>query len=127
MITLDGESYDVPIKELTRKADFLYKLAERDIAGNLHTELIGVYFNYKLAFGNILSVAQRTDYRALWKKLTEAQDEHEVIVYDEDGTYTFDAYFNGVTDSLVKIDPAEPPKWKDLVVEFIAREPAVTP
>ena len=51
MIIIDGTSYDIPVIGISRKAEFLDKFAERTEDGVLHRELIGVYYNYQLKFG----------------------------------------------------------------------------
>ena len=118
-VKIDGVTYNVPVVSIKRTADFLDKFAERTVDGKLHRELIGVYFNYKLKFGQ----ASMSDYSALWSKLTEPTEFHTVVVPDEDGDLTFKAYFSGVSDELVKVSGANR-FWKDLTVNFIAQEPA---
>lgn len=123
MITIDGTAYAVPVKRITRRADFLDKYAERTEDGVLHRELIGVYFNYSIEFGMTLDAAE---YAALWDKLTEPEEFHTVVVPDEDGTsYTFTAYFASVGDELSRVRDAAV-FWKSLKVNFIAKEPART-
>lgn len=121
MIRIDGTDYDIPVVSLTRAADFLDRYATRTNDGVLHRILIGVYFNYKLKFGRakVPSV-----YTALWEKLTEPVPYHTVTVPDEDGTYTFTAYFAGVGDTLLKDKAGQANYWKDLTVNFIAKAPA---
>ncbi len=128
MIKIDGTTYNVPIKEIVRKADFLDKYAERSEDGKLHREIIGVYFNYQMTFGRDAST---TEYVSLWQKLTEPVEFHSVVVPDEDGYHTFTAYFSNVGDKLVKAKDADGTTtaqrfWKDLTVNFIAQEPART-
>lgn len=120
MITIDGVTYDVPVLEIVRNAEFLDKYAERTEDGTLQRELIGVYFNYTISFGRTNDVAE---YAALWQKLTEATEFHEVTVPDESGDFTFTAYFAGVSDKMRKQKDAQN-FWKELTVRFIAREPA---
>lgn len=120
-VVIDGQVYNVPVVSIKRRADFLDKMAERTNDGKLHRELIGVYFNYQLQFGQ----APMADYAALWKKLTEPVEFHTVIVPDEDGSLQFEAYFSNVGDELVRIK-GETRFWKNLTVNFIAREPART-
>jgi hypothetical protein len=122
MIIIDGVTYNVPVTEVTRKADFLDKYAERTEDGILHRELIGVYFNYQIKFGSDCPSAV---YALLWQKLTEAEEFHTVTVPDEDGDYTFTAYFSNVGDTLVKAKGALR-FWKSLTVNFIAQSPART-
>ena len=120
MIVIDGITYDVPIIGMTRRADFLSKYAERTEDGVLHTELIGVYYNYQIQFGASTNAAE---YAALWLKLTEPEEFHEVTVPDEDGDFTFTAYFSNVGDTLRKSKGAQP-FWKNLTVNFVAQSPA---
>ena len=124
MITIDGESFDIPILSIKRKAEFLDKYAERTEDGILHRELIGVYYNYELAFGRTHNT---TEYAALWDKLTEPEEFHTVIVPDLDGDpFSFTAYFAGVSDNIRRETDTKT-FWKDLTVNFIAQEPARVP
>lgn len=123
MITIDGEVFNINVlSPIKRKADFLDKYAERTVDGVLHRELIGVYFNYQLQFG---SSADVTEYARLWNKLTEPEEFHTVTVPDEDGDYTFTAYFSNVTDEIHRSIDARR-FFKGLTVNFIAQAPART-
>jgi hypothetical protein len=127
MITIDGVNYDVPIISMDETCDFLDKFAERTQDGVLHRELIGVYFNQQLRFGTPTSAAEVAAYAALWLKLTEPVEFHEVTVPDTDGVdFTFTAYFSSVKRSLRKWTDAKT-FWKTLTVNFIAQSPARTP
>lgn len=124
MIVIDGTTYDIPILSIKRTAEFLDKFAERTEDGILHRELIGVYFNYQLAFGRS---SNTTEYALLWTKLTEPVEFHDVVVPDEDGApLTFTAYFAGVSDELRKDTDAKT-FWKNLTVNFISQEPTRVP
>lgn len=123
-ITIDSIVYNIPVLSIRRAAEFLDKYAERTEDGVLHRELIGVYYNYLLQFGR---TSDTTEYAALWDKLTEPVEFHEVIVPDGDGApLTFTAYFAGVSDELRKTTDAKT-FWKNLTVNFISQEPARTP
>ena len=120
MLYIDGIGYKIDELSVKRTADFLDKYAERTENGDLKRELIGVYFNYKLQLGPGID---RTEYARLWDKLTEPVEFHEVTVPDEDGDYTFTAYFSNVADELLR-KVAEKNYWKNLTVNFIAKKPA---
>ena len=120
MLYIDGIGYKIDVRSVKRTADFLDKYAERTENGDLERELIGVYFNYKLQLGPGID---RTEYARLWDKLTEPVEFHEVTVPDEDGDYTFTAYFSNVADELLR-KVAEKNYWKNLTVNFIAKKPA---
>lgn len=123
MITIDGETYNIGITLLKRKAEFLDKYAERTVDGILHRELIGVYFNYQLTLDPGTDTAE---YARLWDKLTEPDEFHQVTVWDENGEYTFNAYFSSVSDELRKVRDDTTTFWKSLTVNFIAKSPART-
>lgn len=120
MLYIDGIGYKIDVLSVKRTADFLDKYAERTENGDLERELIGVYFNYKLQLGPGID---RTEYARLWDKLTEPVEFHKVTVPDEDGDYTFTAYFSNVADELLR-KVAEKNYWKNLTVNFIAKKPA---
>ncbi len=125
MITIDGEVYDIPIISLKRKGEFLDKFAERTEDGILHRELIGVYFNYELQFGR---TTDTDEYAALYAKLTEAVEFHDVIVPTEAGPVEFTMYFAGISDELRRTDSDMLVSfWQNLTVNFIAKSPAATP
>lgn len=125
MISIDGIVYNVPVISLRRKGQFLDKYAERTEDGELHRELIGVYFNYELNLGRSINIP---DYAALWDKLTEPVEFHTVIVPDgtEGEEFEFTAYFSNVADELIKTEAAKN-FWKNLTVNFIAKSPARVP
>ena len=120
MVVVDGNVYNIGVRSLKRTADFLDKYAERLENGDLERELIGVYFNYKL---ELEPGFDRAEYSRLWKKLTEPVEFHTVTVPDEDGDFTFTAYFSNVADELL-LKRAERNYWKNLTVNFIAKSPA---
>lgn len=120
MLQIDGETFDVGVVELKRKAEFLDKYAQRTESGDLERELIGVYYNYQL---KLEPSARAAEYDRLWEKLTEPRPYHEVVVpYGQGGAYRFTAYFSNVGDALLM--GAAQRVWKDLTVHFIAKAPA---
>lgn len=124
---IDGVTYDLPIKVVKRKADLLFKSAERTEDGVLHSELIGVYYNYDVEIGQ--SANNITDYAALWVKITEAVDTdnpHSIVMPDESGTKTFYCYFAAIKDEAVKWNSSQN-YFRNLSFSIIAISPAVTP
>jgi hypothetical protein len=124
MITIDGITYNIPIISQGRTSDPLYKYAERTEDGILHSQLIGIFFNYKgVKFGSITDVSL---YASFWQKITEPVEYHSIVMYDEDGTYTFNAYFAGISDAIRKV-VGSTPYWTGLTMDVIAISPARTP
>lgn len=120
MLKIDGNTYNIPIKNIKRKAEFLDKHATRTQAGDLRRELIGVYYNYELSLGAILDIKE---YQRLWDKLTEPKEFHTVTVPAGSGEYTFTAYFSNVSDEIRKMH-GNKTYFKGLTVNFIAKAPA---
>ena len=121
LITIDGTQYDVPVVEIKRSAETLYKYAERTADGVLHSELIGVYFNYQVVFGK--NIGSRAGYAALFNKLTEPVEFHTVIVPASTGTHTFVCYFSNIKDTFVRVKGTSR-YITGLSVNMIARAPA---
>ena len=123
-LSIDFTTFNVPVKIMKRSADMLYKYAERTNDGVLHSELIGVYFNYQLEFGRVTP----SDYAALWAKLTEPVESHVVTLPDEDGQHTYKAYFSNIKDGFAYVENDEETRYlKNLTCNMIAIEPARTP
>jgi hypothetical protein len=123
MIVIDGVTYNIPYKTVRRKADLLYKFAERTQNGQLHSELIGVYFNYSLEFG--MSANNVSAYAALWLKLTQPVTSHTVTLPDESGGLTFTAYFANIRDEVTREKATT--YFRNLTVDVIAISPERTP
>lgn len=125
MIIIDSITYEVPIKVLSRKADMLYRYAERVQNGDLKSELIGVYFNYEVSAG--MSANNVEDYAALWLKLTEPVESHTITLPNESGTITYDCYFANIKDEIVRVQGDGTTYFRNLTFSAIARSPARTP
>lgn len=124
-IKIDGVHFDIPMVSLKRNADFLDKYAERTEDGELHRELIGVYYNYTLTVGDSDAFGD-TDYDAFWDKMTEPVEFHEISIPTKDGYYTFTGYISSVSDEYEKILDDES-IFTGFTCKFTAKSPARTP
>ena len=124
-IKVDGIQFDIPMVSLKRTADFLDKYAERTEDGELHRELIGVYYNYTLTAGTSTDFGD-TDYDAFWEKMTEPVEFHEISVPVRGGYYTFTGYISSVSDEYKKILNNEA-EFTAFTCRFTAKRPARTP
>lgn len=118
-LTIDSVIYDLPIKVLNRKAEILFKFAERTEAGILKSEAIGTFYNYELEIG--MSANNITDYAALWLAVTEPTGEHEIVILGD----TFNCYFSNISDEVMK--DTGTPYYKNMRFSVIATSPARTP
>lgn len=120
-ISIDGQYFDIPLVSLKRKADVLDRYAKRNEAGDLLRKIIGVYFNYTLAVG---VVNDANTYNALYDKLTEPTEFHEISLPINGGaTYTFTAYISSVEDEYLKITDSGA-QFQNLTCKFTAKSPA---
>lgn len=118
MIIIDGISYNVDIISMKAKADMLDKYAERTVDGELRRELIGVYDNYEISFA--AGFSNTADYAALWWKLTEPVEFHDVVFPTMLGSRTITGYFSGTQHELVKIKDGVQ-YWKSLSTSFVSK------
>lgn len=124
-ISIDGIYFDIPMVSLKRTADVLDKYAERTEDGELHREIIGVYYNYTLNAGSSNAFGD-DDYERLWDKLTEPVPFHEISLPVKNGSYTFTGYISSVSDEYMKIEEDDA-DFKGLTCRFIAKRPARVP
>ncbi len=124
-IMIDGIFFDIPMVSLKRIGDFLHKYAERNEAGTLMAELIGVYYNYTLTAGTSSDFGD-TDYEAFWDKMTEPVEFHDISIPTKSGYYTFRGYISSVADEYKKILDNEA-EFTGFTCKFTAQSPARTP
>lgn len=124
-IKVDGVHFDIPMVSLKRNADFLDKYAERTEDGELHRELIGVYYNYTLTVGDSDAFGD-TDYNAFWDKMTEPVEFHDISMPTKTGYYTFRGYISSVSDEYKKILNNEA-EFTGFTCKFTAKSPARRP
>ena len=119
-VYIDGTRFDVPVQDVKRKADVLDKYANRTENGSLKRNLIGVFFNYDIIFGD---TGNTSAYNALYDKLTEPVEFHQITVPSSGGDFTFTAYISKVSDEM-KAQYAGKNYFGDLKASFIAQAPA---
>lgn len=119
-LTIDAITYDVGVKVLGRKTEFIFKFAERNADGVLRSELIGVYFNYDIAVG--MSAFNIAAYAALYLKITEPVTSHSITMLGA----TWDCYFALIHDEVAKITPTQT-YYRNLLFSAIAIAPARVP
>jgi len=122
-ISIDGIVYDIPLISIKRTAEFLDKYAQRTEDGDMKRGLIGVYFNYDMAFGTI---DDDDVYEALWDKLTEPVEYHDFTLPTTKGAYSFRGYISTVSDEMSTVE-SDTVKFKGLACKFIAKKPARKP
>ena len=119
-ITIDGETYNIGVYiGVKQTADFLDKYATRTENGDLKRELIGVYFNYSDIKFEPQTDDNYDEYENLWKKLTEPEEFHDIVIAD----FEFRAYFSNVSRVIYNYENNKAYK-KEMTVNFTAKKPA---
>lgn len=125
-ITIDSTVYNIPLKVVNRKADVLYKYAERLENGDLASEVLGVYYNFDCEAG--MSKNNVADYAALFLKLSEPVASHTITMPGAPSGYTtFSCYFAGVKDQVSHYQLNGVDYFRNLTFSVIAISPARTP
>ena len=118
-IYIDGIYFDIPLISVKRNFEFLDKYAERNEAGKLLRELIGVFCNYTMSFGTI---DDDDLYEALVDKLSEAVPFHDFVLPSTKKSFAFRGYISSLADEMEKIE-SDTVKFKALTCKYIAEEP----
>lgn len=123
ILTIDGTTYNVNILNLSEKSQFADKYAERTEDWNLRREMAGIFFNYDLELGQIQHQATM---QALWAKLHEITEYHDITLPHDNGLQTFRAYVTGCERPLKKRANGIN-TWGGFKISFIAKAPQITP
>lgn len=123
IITIDGIDYSIGVVKISRKANVFDKYAKRTVDGDLHREIIGVYYNYEIEFGSFWDMEQ---YDKLYDKLTEPQEFHIISVPTNKGIRTFKGYIAEVEDEIEYVENNNR-RIKGLKCSFISKVPSRTP
>lgn len=125
IFSIDGREFNVRTARVTRR----FELREGRNAGDMMSggrtrDLIGTYFHYTLAIDP--SELDRSEYDALYERLTAAQDSHTLAVPYGQSTLTYEAYIESGADKLEAIEDDNSNDWADLVIEFRSLAPVRT-
>lgn len=119
IIRIDGLSLGVGLVQIERHVDVLDKMARRTINGDLRREILGVYFNYKLTFGEFTNMVT---YSKLFDKLTEKKEFHIIQIPSNLGYDTYTGYIASVKDTILYVNGNDR-RIKGLTCEFVAKKP----
>ena len=99
-ITIDGVFFDVPFTTISRQVEIVDKFNKLTQDGTYRREILGVYYDYEVAFGYI---DNGTNYLLLFDKLTEKVENHTVIIPGVNGDFEFTAQITSISDQIQKI------------------------
>ena len=124
VLKIGTQEFAVGLVKLSRnfRIDEKYRVTTED--GQLHREVRGIYTDYSVEIGDV----EQTQYDALIETLTAAEESQTVTLpYGKDGTVTFQAAFESISDGISYIDEDEDGNdvyfWDGLTVTFTAFTP----
>lgn len=120
---MDGKSYNVQVMNLTRSFDIKEAIAAKYTqSGDIYRDLVGTYYNYTI------TVRERNGDRAaldaFWDAISKATASHDCVFPYNQSTLSQRMYVKSGSQDINRLyeDGAS---WKDITVQFIAKEPKV--
>lgn len=124
ILQIGTQEFTVGLVKLNRsfRIDEKYRVTTED--GQVHREIRGVYTDYSIEIGDV----DQMQYDALVETLTSSEESQTVTLpYGRNGTITFQAAFESISDGVTYIDEDEDGNdvnfWDGLTVTFTAFTP----
>jgi hypothetical protein len=104
MIIIDGHTYNIKVIAIDDSTEPLDKHATRTVDGVLHRELIGMFKKQTYVLGSPVTAAERLEFDALWRKIEEPVEFHEITSPNAQGQpITFECYFSGIKRAVRRV------------------------
>ena len=120
MITIDGNTYEVGIIKITRKASQNLESLGTTLDQRKHYDIKGTYYDYEVELAT--SRMKLTDYDNLYEALTTPVESHTVTMPYGQSTLTFEARVSVASDNLI-VGYTNFKKWGTLKVTIEALTP----
>lgn len=120
MITIDGNSFEIGIIKITRKAQLSSSSLGVTMDLRKHYDVKGTYYDYEVEF--YTKNMNLADYDTLYDLLTDPQESHTVTLPYGQSTITFEAYVKVANDSILNRTKTRI-KWGGFKVTFEALTP----
>ena len=118
-LVVNNKTFSVGTVDLKRQWTVEPKYTVTTESGKRLREVRGVYKSYALTLRNINDDV----YNDLINELTAKRDSHTITVpFGKTGTTTFEAFFDSISDELIKT-VGEAHNWDNLTVNFSAAIP----
>lgn len=118
---IDGKAYNVAVMP-PMKRNFVVMDTEnttRLLSGEIYRDVLGTYYNYSLTINNRMTAPE--EYDAFYEVITSPVDFHILEFPYGQSTIEFQAYITNGSDDLNLIKDKN--TWKNLTINFIAKEP----
>lgn len=123
IFSIDGETYDVNITDLTQGVSLNERWAYTTNAGNTKRKLFGAYLSYTITIADPLNETQAIAQYRLFEKLTEVKDTHVIVCPYNLSTVTFNASIQVSERKLRIAKQGTLNLWGGLSFTFVANSP----
>ena len=120
MIIIDGQTFDVGITKITRKASTSAESLGTTLDGRKHYDVKGTYYDYDVSFNT--RAMNVNDYDRLYEIITAPVESHTVTIPYAQRSITFLARTKAGNDTLT-FNYTNIKKWGGFTVTFESLEP----
>ena len=120
---MDGETYNVQVMSLKRSFDIKEAIAAKYTqSGDIYRDLVGTYYNYTITVRERNGDREALD--AFWNAISSPVTSHDCVFPYNQSTLSQRMYVKSGSQDISRLyeDGAT---WKDITVQFIAKEPKV--
>ena len=120
---IDGKSFNVQVMSLTRNFEIKEAIAAKYTqSGEIYRDLVGTYYNYTLVVRERNGDREALD--AFWNTISSAVPSHDCVFPYNQSTLSQKMYVKTGSQDISRLyeDGAS---WKDITVQFVAKEPKV--
>lgn len=120
---MDGVSYNVQVMSLKRSFEIKEAItAKYTQSGDIYRDLVGTYYNYTITVRE--RNGDRAELDAFWNAISKPIASHDCVFPYNQATLSQRMYVKNGTQDIRRLykDGAT---WKDITVQFIAKEPKV--
>ena len=120
---LDGETYNVQVMSLRRSFEIKESIAAKLTQnGDIYRDLIGTYYNYTITVREKEGDREALD--AFWDAVSSPDPSHECI-FPYNQTVLAQKMYVKTGNQEISCLHKDGATWKDITVQFIAKEPKV--
>lgn len=120
---MDGETYNVQVMKLTRNFEIKEAFASKYTqSGDIYRDLVGTYYNYTMTVRERNGDREALD--AFWNAISKAVASHNCVFPYNQSTISQKMYVKNGSQDIGRLYP-DGAAWKDITVQFVAKEPKV--
>ena len=122
---MDGETYNVQVMSLKRTFEIKEAIAAKlTQSGGIYRDLVGTYYNYQMTVREKNGDREAMD--AFWEEVSKPVPSHTCTFPYNQSVLTQKMYVKTGSQDISRLyeDGAY---WRDITIQFIAKEPKVLP